>query len=102
MGSAIRMTRARAARSQTGNERSRLLKMGGLEGPPKPPVTRLGAEELHEALLDFFVALLQLLGIDLEQLEVRQLGLVGRIGDARMARVEAFAVGQDLLQLARE
>src|SRR6266852_1922710 len=53
---------------QTGTDRSNVLSSA----------SGLRAEELDEALLDLFIALLQLLGIDGEELELRHLRLVGR------------------------
>src|SRR5262245_46210801 len=64
------------------------------EGRPSRP------EELHEALLDLLVALLELLGINAQQLEVGELRLVGRILHLRVARVEPLGVGHHLLDLA--
>src|SRR6267142_4374766 len=66
------------------------------------PAASLCAEELDEARLDLFVALLQLFRLDPEQLQVRELGPVGRIFHGGMAGVEPLAVGEDLLELAAE
>src|SRR5438552_9466685 len=74
----------------TGTERSNVLL-----------TTELGTEELHEALLDVFGAPVDLVGID-DDLQLRELGTIGRVGDVRMSDVESLAVGQELLDLAGE
>src|SRR5262249_60672678 len=63
-------------------------------------VSRLGTEELDESCLDLLVALLQLFRIDLQEVQVRELRLIGGGLHSGMARVESLAVGEDLLQLA--
>src|SRR5262249_34460634 len=97
-GSAIRTTRASAARIQTGSERSR----------PSSRVRRVsgtlssGSEELHEALLELLVALLELFRVDAEELEISELPLVGRVLHLGVAGVEPLAVRHHLLALAHE
>jgi hypothetical protein len=61
-----------------------------------------GSEELDEARLDLLVPLLELLGIHRQELEVRQPGLVGRVGHLGMPGVETLGVGQHLLHVAGE
>src|SRR2546426_9261516 len=68
----------------TGTERSNVLL-----------TTELRTEELHEALLDVFGAPVDLVGIDDEDLQLRELGTIGRVGDVRMSDVESLAVGQE-------
>src|SRR2546428_407814 len=63
---------------------------------------RLRAEELHEASLDLFVALLELIGVGVEQLQVAELRFVRGVRDAGMARVETLGVGEHLLHLFAE
>src|SRR5713101_3472136 len=60
------------------------------------------AEELDEALLDLRILLLELLRIHGEELELAHLRLVRGVLHVRMAGVEAFAVGHDLLHVAAE
>src|SRR5215470_9276861 len=93
-GKRIRRTRAAAASTHTGAERSiRSSQAGrgrsaiGVESAPgsRLTVAGSGSEELDEARLDLLVALLQLLGIDLEQLELGELGLIGGIGHVGVA-----------------
>src|SRR5256885_11704028 len=88
----MRNASASAAPTQTGSERSRITARGRASRP----------EELHEALLDLFVALEQLGRIYREQLELGELRLVGWVLHVRVAGVEPFAVGHELLQLAAE
>src|SRR5204863_4367756 len=95
MGSAIRSTRASADAIHTGSERSRLWSRTML-------MPRSRAEELHEAVLDLLVALLELFRLHREELELRELRLVARVFHLGMARVEPLAVRHHLLQLAAE
>src|ERR1700730_1043461 len=103
----MRRRRAAAAMIQTGAERSRPSSREG-RGRTVTVSSRAiagggsGPEELHEARLDLLVALLQLLGIDEEELELAELRLVGGILDLGVSRVEAFGVGEGLLDLAAE
>src|SRR5262245_9122993 len=71
IGSAIRRTRASADAIQPGSERST---------PCRRPVlmARSRAEELDEAALDLLVPLLELLGVDVQELEIGELRLVSR------------------------
>src|SRR5215467_8429474 len=95
MGSAISNTRASAEATQTGRERSRPCRRAKLTAGS-------GSEELDEPALDLLVALLELLGIDGQELEIRELRLVGRILHFGVTRVEPLAVGHYLLELACE
>src|SRR5437867_4803341 len=63
---------------------------------------RLRPEELHEASLDLFVTLLELIGVGVEQLQVAELRFVRGVRDAGMARVETLGVGEHLLHLSAE
>src|SRR5215475_6293324 len=89
-GSAMRNASASAAPTHTGSERSSVI------------ARRSRSEELHEPLLDLLVALEQLGWIHAQELQVGELRLVGGILHAGVAGVEAFAVGEELLQLATE
>src|SRR5262245_49349524 len=101
---------------------SREVGPGGSDMAPKPPSVRgapaqpwlssgsreveepgsSGTEELDEALLDLLVALLQLVGIHVQEPELRELRLVVRVLHLGVTRVEPLAVGHHLLQLAGE
>src|SRR6185312_4931372 len=67
---------------------------------PRAPLARVAltggrdssAEELHEASLDLLVALLELLGIDLQELQIAELRPARRILHAWMPRVESLRV----------
>src|SRR5688572_16283740 len=63
---------------------------------------RSGPEDLDEPLADLLALLLQLLGIGGQQLQVRELGPVGRVLHLGVAGVEPLAVGHHLLDLAAE
>src|SRR5215467_10817578 len=96
-------TSAAAATSQTGVARSMPSKRRSPDGTAASAMRgALGAEELDEARLDLLVPLLELLRVDLQQLQVLQPRLVGRVLHLGVAGVEALAVGQDLLDLAAE
>src|SRR5215470_17695686 len=53
-------------------------------------VRALGTEELDERLLDFFVALLELVRIDLQKTQVGELGAIRRVLHVGMACEEAL------------
>src|SRR5438445_13673341 len=82
----MRNTSVSAVAIQTGSERSNVL----------------GTEQLHEALLDLFGALVDLVGIDHQHLQLGELRTIRWIRHVGMSDVEALAVGEDLLDLARE
>src|SRR5881397_2361094 len=88
-------TSASAAAAHTGSERSM---------PSRRTLTAPGSrpEELHEALLDLLVPLLELLRVRGEELELGELRLVVGVLHLGMARVEPFAVRQRLLEVAAE
>src|SRR5258705_13895594 len=104
MGSRISMTSAAAASSQTGAARSSPSRRLGLgdAADASAMAGALGAEELHEARLDLFVALLELLRVQLQGLEIPELRPGGGGLHLRVAGVEAPGVGEDLLDLPRE
>src|SRR2546425_801585 len=103
-----------AALAVAGRPIDRLLVLGdqGLPGSLHDPTSLSvltsmapacsGPEQLHEALLDLVRPPLDLLGIHHEHLEVGELGAVGRVRHLRMSHVESLAVGEKLLDLARE
>src|SRR2546427_12046975 len=103
----MRRRRAAAAMIQTGAERSSPSSREG-RGHRVTVSSRAiarggsGPEELHEARLDLLVALLQLLGIDEEELELAELRPVGGILDLGVPGVEAFGIREHLLDLAAE
>src|SRR5882724_11702891 len=100
-------TSASAAAAHTGSERSmpsRRTLTGTASRRAAGTLTAPGSrpEELHEALLDLLVPLLELLRVRGEELELGDLRLVVGVLHLGMARVEPFAVRQRLLEVAAE